>query len=782
MADEKKPTPEYLGRKGKGSMGDEEFRSVVSDALSQSASFVDTELSPDRALATDYYAGKPFGDEEDGRSKVILTEVRDTVDGMLPSIMRVALPPGEHAVEFVPTRADNVEQAAQKTDYVRYVFEQDCSGFLRLMDVVKDGLIRKIGILTWGYDKTETTAYRQEGINQAQLEALAEDDEVELTKVVKLAPTKEQKAELAKQLEAWEAQASQNAQQGPQQPVGSPNAPAAPQLPPKPELEQLYDVELTRTVKNGRAWVDSVPPEEFIFNRNARRLDRAEVLGRRMEKTRGELIAMGISEEDIDAHGSSGDGSTELTISNAEEWARRDVGAFGKNLGSGGSSDPDLGKANNKILYFDGIVKTDFNGDGKWELRRVHTIGPTYYTVKHYPTDEVNFAIFSPHPEPHALLGGSTADRTMDIQRINSAIMRGILDSGAASLFPRITYVEGQASVADIMNNAIGAPIRMRQIGMVTPLAVPFTGKEMLPVLEFMQSVIERRTGRKMGVEGLDSDALQSTGKEAVNAVLTGSQEQVELIVRVLAEMTLKPMFEGIGRMLQRNQPRSRVVRLRGKWVEIDPRQWDANMDVQVNVALGSSHTEKKIALLKEVAADQESMMQQLGLSNPAVTLPMVLNTRRKVLELQGLKDSTNYYAELPADWQPPAPPPQKSPEEMALEAEKQMNQLKTVKELAIKQDELEMEKDQQQWQRGFEMEKHAADVALRKYEIDAQFHGTMTQQQLDAKIADERAHAELTIQAHDQLHDQELERSQHEHEKELATRQQELDAQAPTE
>src|SRR5690349_19149922 len=106
-------------------MDPEELEAVVQGAISDCVQWTDTQLSLERAKATEYYLGKPFGNEEEGRSQVVLTEVRDAVDGMLPSLMRIAHPPGEHSVEFLPTRPDNVEEAAQKTDYVRYVFEQD---------------------------------------------------------------------------------------------------------------------------------------------------------------------------------------------------------------------------------------------------------------------------------------------------------------------------------------------------------------------------------------------------------------------------------------------------------------------------------------------------------------------------------------------------------------------------------------------------------------------------------------------------------------------------------
>lgn len=621
-------------------MEETEFRSVVQGAIADCANFTDTQLSLERALATNYYLGKPFGNEEEGRSQVVLTEVRDCVDGMLPSLMRIAHPPGEHSVEFIPTREDNVEQAAQKTDYVRYVFEQDCSGKLQSLAVQKDGLVRKIGIFSWGWDESaETKSYKQEGIDQQQLEALASDD------TIKLGTAKQRK-------------------------------------------DGLFDLEFTVTNLDGKPWVEAVPPEEFIFNRQARSLSRALVIGRRTEKTRGELLAMGISEKDLDEHSSGG--SDANMHGNAEELARRDVAGVGRSAGFGYALDPELGKANGKILYADVMMNIDYDGDGVAELRRICTIGPTFYPVKNDPADEKRFSIFTPYPEPHTLLGGSVADRTMDMQKINSSVLRAILDGGAAAAFPRAVYLEGQASVADIMNNAIGAPIRERTLNAVRYLETPFTAEKLLPLLDRMQDIIERRTGRNKGAAGLDADALQSTGKEAVGAVLSGNQEQLELLSVIYAEMALKPLFEGLGRLLQQKQPRARMLKLRGKWTPVDPKSWDANMDVQVNVNLGSASTDKKVAILMAAAADQENFISQGGLTNPAVPLPKLLATRKKILELQGIKDFGNYYNELPPDWQPPPPPPAPpDPSVQAMQAESEMSHVKAMKELAIKQDEL---------------------------------------------------------------------------------------------
>lgn len=720
---EQEKKPESLARKGEGRMKDDEFERIVRDALAESRQYVDSELSPERARATNYYLGKPLGNEEEGRSQAILTEVRDAVDGMLPSLLRIVHGP-EHTVEFTPNNASTVSLAEQMTDYCRYVYEQDNAGFLETLSVLKDGLVRKIGIYKWGWDSSsETKAVKMDGLSPDEVNALAAQKEqgVELTRVV-------------------------------ERPDG------------------LRDVELTHTEKSGRAWVKSLPPEEFLYNRQARSIDDATLVAHRTQKTRGQLLAMGVSKKDLDEHAGAGEENEQSQ--NQEEIARRDIASVGRQQGTGFMADPNLGKATDKITYCEAYLTVDFDGDGIAELRRICTIGPKYYPVSNDPADDRPFAVFTPYPEPHVLLGGSVADRTMDIQKINSSLMRATLDSGSASIFPRTVYVDGQANVADIMNVAIGAPIRERIAGAVRILETPFIGKELIPIMQMMQETIERRTGRNKGAAGLDMDALQSTGKEAVGAVLTGSQEQLEVIARVFCETAFKPMMKGLAKTLADHQPKERVVRLRGAWTPINPASWDLNLDVTVNIALGSTFSEKKIATLVAVAQDQENLLQQLGLSNPATSLPKFLNTRAKILKLQGIPDFESYYNALPPDWQPPpqpAPPP--DPEQQWIQAEKEMNHNKTMKELAIKQDELTLKTKQAEWDREFQIQKLATETELKRFEIEAQWKAQITTAQLDAAIQEQATETELAMAAHDQLHDQSLEIAQHEHDKAMDVR-----------
>lgn len=618
---------------------DDPLLADVSRAIQDAIQYVEGELGPERAKATEYYHAEPFGNEETGRSKVVLSEVRDGILGIIPSVLRLAHGP-EHVVEYTPRRGDAVDMAEQATDYARYIFEEDNPGFLISHSILKDALLKKIGVAAWGLTEEPVAAgemYR--GITPEDATVLVDDPAVTVVSNV-------------------------------HRPDG------------------LLDVEITRTTTKARIWVMPVPPEDFFWNREARSIEDARLVGFRTRKTRGELIALGISEDVLDEHG----GTASATVVTAEENARRAI------AGSAWSADVPMGDANRRIVYCEAYAMLDTDGDGIAELRKVCTVGEGYHVVKNVPAARKQVAMFSPDPEPHAMLGGSYYDRLKDMQLVNSQLLRTILDSAAIAAFPRMGYVEGQVSVADILNTAIGAPVRMRAPGMVQPFSQEFTGEKLLPMLGVTQEIIERRIGQKDGASSLDMDALQSTGKEAVNAALTAASAQAELLTRLYAEQFLKPLFRGLLELIVHPASRDRIVRLRGQYTAVHPSRFDPDMDVAVTVTLGSMDREKKQAVLQMVIADQSAILQQFGPQNPVVTLPMLRNAKAKALALAGIRDVERYYRPLPDDWQPPPPePPQPSSDELWIQAEKEMTHAKAMKELAIKQDELDLKREQMQ-------------------------------------------------------------------------------------
>lgn len=666
----------------------EELRSQVAALARDSILYVDTELSPQRAKATKYYKREAFGNEEEGRSQVVLSEVADAIQGVIPQMMRVIFG-AEHPVEFTPNGPEDEAIAAQATDYVRHIFMEENNGFLRTLDVIKDGLIRRLGIYKWAWeDDYNVTQHRLENVDEEQLMILAMDDEVELTRI-----------------------------DGPRD----------------NELEDgsvatVFDVEFTRTTGDGCVKVYSIPPEEFLYHRDARDIETALYIAHRTYKTASELREMGIKEEDIEEWGNY-DSSLE---ENDERLARKDDWAED-------GERPD--EAHDKILYIESYAMIDFDGDKKTERRKICTIGTGFFPVVNEPHPEPPpFSIFVPDPEPHTMTGLSWADRTMDIQLTKSSLLRGALDSLALSIFPRTAYVEGQVEVEDIMSTAIGQPIRMRQIGAVQELSHDFKGREAIPLIQMMDEIKESRTGINKGAAGLDADALQSSTKAAVGAAVTASQAQAEMLVRVFCEMALKPLFRGLYSLLVKHQPRAKVVRLRNQWVNVDPRQWNERMDVTVNVALGTGLVEEKLATLEGIAETQGAILQQYGPSNPLVTLAQYRHTLASMVELRGFKDTSKFFNEVDPNWQPPQQDPnaeaQQSPEMILAQVEQQRIQ----SEIQMKQAELALKEREIALRDDRERDKIAAEIELKRLEIMLKHNADIERAQMMADVAQTRA------------------------------------------
>ncbi len=754
-------------RKHGGKMDEEELQEIMNGLISDAVQMVDGELSPRREKATDYYLAKPFGNEEDGRSQVIDSVVRDTVQSILPSLIRVFTGP-ERAVELVPRTLAGVQYAAQATDYCQYVFMEDNEGFLKIHDVLKDGLVRKLGVFKWYWDYESNQAYRDEGISYAQLQQLAARDDVTLNDIEECEPeegseadelNKEAEQKYESDMQAYQqaaAGAKQQAAQPPQpQQPGQPSQPQQPppQLPPQPQKptpQKAYNVDYTVKIE-GKPCIVTVPPEEFLFNRTARDIETALMVAHRVEKSRGELLSMGIPEDVLDEWGQQ-----DINLDVNQEAVARNLN-FNINMGI----DPEAGRANDKVLYIEAYPFLDLNGDGERELCKVCLIGPSYHVaLPPEPVDERPFAAFCPIPEPHTMVGQSEADLTMDLQLSKSSVLRGTLDSLALSIYPRMGIVDGMVNVEDAMNTEIGALIRMRKEGSIYPITHPFTGKEALPLLEYFDTMSESRTQRSKGAMALDADALQSSTDEAVAAQVAQVQQGTELIARIFAEQCLKRVFKGIYKMLVKYRPAARLVRLRGNYVQINTQQWESDMDCIVNVALGTSDTNKKLAALAFQATKIEQLMAQLGPANPAGGLPMLIEVYRRIAELAGVKDIAAMWPQLPPNWQPPQQAPQPTPEMVLAQANIKIEQMKAQKDLAIKQAELKLKQQGQAFEQQMEIRKAANDFVLRRYAIDAQFKTNFTQMNLEADARSEEAELRGTLDIHDQLHEHAMDRA----------------------
>ena len=657
-------------------MSEEELQGIVSSEIVDAISFIDEDIAPKRAQATEYYFGDPFGDEEQGRSQVVSMDVRDTIQGMLPSLMRIFFGP-ERVVEFAPNGPEDVALAEQATDYVDYIFKRDNPGFQILHSAFKDALVRKTGIIKYWWD--ESVDVRAESFTMMDEQAvmlLTNDPDVEIAAVREYPmPGFEQ----------------QNEAQGIMTP------------PP-----MMYDIDIKRRIKKGKIRVETLPPEEFLIDRRAKSIDDATMVAHRSMRTVSELVAMGYDYDMVVSN--SGDN---YEFDTNDEYQARNPWAVIR-----GSTNPD--PTVRHVLYIEAYQNVDFDGDGIAELRKICTIGNSHKVVHNEIVDERPFATFCPDPEPHTFFGMCPADVTMDIQRIKSNVQRGMLDSLAQSIYPRTAVVEGQANIEDVLNTEVGAVIRMRAPGMVQPFTTPFVGQAAFPMLEYLDDVKQNRTGISKAASGLDADALQSTTKAAVSATVSASHQHIEMIARIFAETGLRRLFRGILKLVVENQDRERMVRLRNTFVPIDPRSWDVGMDVIVNVGVGDGSLEERMAMLTQIASRQEMIIQNYGPENPIVTLPQYTNTLSKMLQLSGFKDAQNYFAQLPADFQMPQneEEPKPTPEEMLTQVQAQAIQADIQKKAA----ELELEREKMIRSDDRERDRIEQDGILRRYELELKY------------------------------------------------------------
>ena len=680
-------------------MTEEELQTTVRSYITDAIQYIDDDISPIRAESTKYYKGDPFGNEVDGRSQVVSRDVRDSVQAVLPSMMRVFFG-SEKVVEFVPRSGEDIAMAEQATDYLNYVIQQDNEAVAIFYSVFKDALMNKGGFVKWWWDDSiEVHTHTFENLDEGALGLILQEDGVEAVSVeARPAPgVNEQQAQMM-------------------QAQGMP-------------VPQIYDVEIKRQRKRNRVKIETMPPEEFLVDAAATSLDDAMIVGHRTMATVSSLVALGYDRKMLEEHLSD-----EVAFTGTDEyWARYNDRA---------SMSPLSAYERRRVLYVEAWCYIDYDGDGIAELRRICTVGDGYKVVNNESADEIPFAMFACDPEPHVFFGSDLADLTKDIQRIKSAVLRGMLDSLSFALYPRTGVVEGMVDIDDVLNPEVGSIIRMRQPGMVQQLDVPFLGKEAFPMVSYLDDMKESRTGQTAASQGLDPDVLQSTTRAAVTATIRGAEQHLEMMARLFAENGFKRLFKGLLRLIITHQDRERVVRLRNEWVPVDPRVWDSSMDCTVNVGLGSGMTDERLAVLNQVVVRQTEALEKLGPDNPLVGLGNIRNTLAKMLEISGYKDTDQFFKPLPVDWKPPPPePPPPTPEELLAQAQMADIQARTSidqQKLALDSQKLELDAVKQQQLDDRETARISGDLALREFDLEETFQSKVDLEILKKSLEDE--------------------------------------------
>lgn len=631
------------------------------------------ELATDRAEALKRYFGEPYGDEMDGRSQVISKDFADTVDWIMPSLLRVFI--STDFLRFDPVGPEDEQAAEQESDYTNHVMMKENNGFTILHDWFKDSLMLKNGYVKRWWDVSEDTSH--ESYTGLTLD--------ELTRIVQEKEAYDAKVEI----------------------VGS-NVNAMTD-PATGTIIELYDVKIKCTSKKGRVRIEPVPPDEMrVSNRTRGDLKESPFVQHTTPKTRSELVEMGMKKEFV----------AELPTWNTEDEEDVARDQVNDEATIGGES---FDKSTDEVEYKESYIRVDYDNDGIAELRRVVIVGGKIPEGSEWneECDSIPFDYLTPNRMPHRHVGLGVNDAVEDLARIKTALMRNVLDN--AYYINNVEWVVNErAHLEDFMVSRPGGFKRVKGNEPVTGVAEPVLKQpfiqHVLPVLDYVDSVKEQRTGVGRNVMGLDPDTLKKTTEGAAAQALQQANAKIEMIARLFAETGVKSLALGIHELLIKHQDKAKQVKLRNKWVPVNPQEWKNRTDMTVNVGIGMGSIEEQRSNLMLLGTLQEKA-SQAGIVTPR----NVYNLAEKISDNLGFKQKGMYFSDpdSPEVKQMQSNQKQGNPlaeaEQVKAQANMQIQQLKEQLKQVADSQELFFEKYK------FDKE-HALDLA--KAEIDALIKG----------------------------------------------------------
>ena len=579
------------------SITEEQLKSLLDNHITDAQGAYE-EVDGDVKKATDYYLGKPFGNEVSGKSSVVDRSVAASIDGALPQLLKI-FTQSVDVVEFTPQNDGDANVAENVTQYVNHIFNKDNPGAIIMHDWFWDALVNKVGIVKAYWDvKQDANEEEYFGITQDELGMLMQEEAVEIVE------QEEVPGELVE--------------------VGTDPMTGEPLTQPTP---MSYNVRLKKTVDASRVKIENVSTTEFMIDRHADCIDDARFVAQRKMLTRSELVAMGYDKNIVDDLNPDDDlnpinGTTFNTVTDVN------------------NTDP----SQDLIAYYECYLDIG-DKDGMAKKHRI------CYASKQILSDEeidyVPFYSLCPFPVPHTFYGQSMADRTMEIQFIKSTITRQMLDNLYLTNNSRVGAVEGMVNLDDLLNSTAGGIIRMKNPNAIVPLQVQSSAGQSFPMLEYLDNEQAKATGVSDMNQGLDANVLQNVSATAVATMTAQSQGKLELIARIFADTGVKSLMRGILHLVCKYQDEPRAMAINGKPIQIDPREWDNMYNVNINVGLGNGTGDEKIAMLQMILAKQEQVLQQYGLANPLVDLKQYRETLSKFINASGYRDDSQFIKEI---------------------------------------------------------------------------------------------------------------------------------------
>ncbi len=634
-------------------LDDREILALIDSEINSSSGYQDSEVSAQREKAMEYFYGEPFGNEEDGRSQVVVTDVQDTIMWMMPSLMRI-FTAGDKVVKFQPEGPEDEAVAEQATRYVNHVFHKQNNGFMILYNFFLDALINKVGIVKHYWEELENvTSEDYENLSDNEFRLLEQDDNLELdqhTETTKLVPSVDPMTGEPVEIE-----------------------------------EKTHDAVFLRRSTEGKVTIENVPPEEFLINIGATSLEDARFICHRSRKSRNDLVKMGFDPDIISGLATSPnvDG-----ITTSEEYIARHSYDSTYMYPDGSPSESEV-----LVEIFESYMNLETEGEEASVFHKIIHAGNEILDIT--PIDYLPFSTICPIPIPHKFFGLSVAETVEDVQLIRSTLTRNLLDNMYLANNGRFQVVEGQVNIDDLLTNRPGGIVRTRSPNALSPIQTPALQDYSFKMLEYWDTIKSGRTGVNPATQGLPADVLKShVTAGAITGALTNAQGRVELIARIFADTGVRNIFRSIYNLIQRFENNTKIIRVQNNYFEVDPSSWRENLDVDVEVGIGYGDQDIRMNNLSTYATLVEKVAQQTdGIVSPR----NIYSLMREIADEMGIKNVDKFITP------PPDTPTEPSVQEQAIQAQaqalmmeaqaKQVEAQVKVKESEIKAAKLELER-----------------------------------------------------------------------------------------
>ena len=552
-----------------------ELSSIVGSIIQNTTSY-NSEFMRSNEETLKRYNQEPYGSEEDGFSKVVASDVRDLVDSDMTSLVRVFLGSG-NVMTFDATGdgVEEVKEALEKTTLVSWYVVGRPEAYPVIHGFLKDAERQKMGVVHYFVDDVRTTREElKKDVTVLQLDAVKKqmmdkDDSIERIDIVE-----------------------------------------------KEKLEgDKFNIRLRVTVSKKELIIKGIPTEDFLITRNSSSLDDAQAVGHQSYPTRSELVASGMTEDEVrefptassnsNGVGNQGQQSDSSQSNNMKDIRWRDEG--GDIVDSEAFSEWSNQTVSHVLLF----ASVDFDGDGIAERRRIVKIGQTI--TENDPYDHIPYAMTSCIMEPHKAIGQGRAELVLQDQSANTELQRGYMDN-IQDVANQRDLVGNDVNTDDYLDNRRSGIVRMKAGSnalardSIVPITIPFIGQEILLIKQARDQDQAARTGTLLASQGLTSDNLNDETAARFNGVQESGQAKIELVARNIAEVGFRKLYDGVAWTLQRFMDREIKIAVNGKAISVTPSDWKFDTVTKSQVGLGAGAGDKAVNIQSGIYAIQTQL------------------------------------------------------------------------------------------------------------------------------------------------------------------------------